>query len=118
MKREIEIFEFLRAKSTIKKIDIDDLYNLLADAQKGKTYKNYTIKMINNGAILIHDSKNNSNILLSCIKDICSKLPKNCAMIRSELNIPQQQVDLNGNERIDCSLCYLRYIEKLRNGEF
>lgn len=118
MKREIEIFEFLKAKSTIKKIDINDLYILLTKAYKGKTYKNYTIKMMNNVAILIHDSNNNSNILLSCIKDICPKLPKNCAMIRSELNVPQQQVDLNGNERIDCSLCYLKYIEKLKNGEF
>lgn len=118
MKKEIEIFEFLRAKSTIKKIDIDDLYSLLADAQKGKRYKNYTIKMINTGAILIHDSNNNTNTLLPCIKDICNKLPASCTMIRTELGAKTAVDVLTGTDVPNCSKCYMRYIEKLKNGEF
>ena len=41
---EIEVFEFLKAKSRIKNLDINDLQSLLTNASKGKTFKNYTIK--------------------------------------------------------------------------
>ena len=57
-KGEIEVFEFLRAKSSIKGIDINDLQELLTDAQKHKTYKNYAIKMINANNILVHNTSN------------------------------------------------------------
>lgn len=112
MKGEIEVFEFLRAKSCIKGININDLQELLTNAQRGKQHKGYMIKMLNYCSILIFDSNNSSNILLKCIKDhYCTNL--SCPRIRKELGVPTE----NENSVINCSECYVRYIEKIKNGE-
>lgn len=106
--KEVEVFEFLRAKSSIKGIHIDDLQSLLTDAQKNKTFKNYSIKMLNQGSILIYDSNNNNNILLKCVSEHYCK-GKACNIIRKELNL--------NSEQINCSECYIQYINKKRNND-
>jgi hypothetical protein len=107
---EIEVFEFLKAKSRIKNLDINDLQSLLTNASKGKTFKNYTIKMLNKGSsILIHDSLTNNNTLLSCVCDICKDYPKNCSQIRKQLGL-----DSMSN---NCAECYVKHIERINKGE-
>lgn len=106
-KGEIEVFEFLKAKSSIKGIDINDLQILLDNAARGKTYKNYTIKMINIGSILIFDSFTSNNIILRCVKEHL-KTNNDCIKIKRDLEIQ--------TEEINCSQCYLKYIEKIKNG--
>lgn len=108
MKGEIEVFEFLRAKSSIKGIHIDDLQSLLTNAQKNKTFKHYSIKMLNQGSTLIYDSSNNNNILLKCVSEYYCK-GKACNVIRKELNL--------NSENINCSECYVQYIDKLKNND-
>ena len=65
-KGEIEVFEFLRAKSSIKGIDINDLQELLTNAQKHKTYKNYDLDLYNQilqNKKVLRTSKRNTLIL-------------------------------------------------------
>ena len=111
-KGEIEVFEFLRAKSSIKGIDINDLQELLTNAQKHKTYKNYAIKMINASNILVHNTSNGANILLKCVKDYYNSNNTACFAIKKELG-----VTVDENSCTDCPKCYVKYIEKLKNGE-
>lgn len=108
MKGEIEVFEFLKAKSSIKGIHIDDLQSLLTDAQKNKTFKNYNIKMLNQGSILIYDSNHNNNVLFKCVSEYYCK-GKACNVIRKEF-------DLNP-EQINCAECYVQYINKMKNND-
>ena len=115
MNGEIEVFEFLKAKSSIKGIDIRDLQMLLTDAYKGKTYKNYTIKMISCGSILIYDRRSNNNILLKCVSQYYKTTNNTCERIRKELN--SYNVNRDSNAMPMCSECYLKYIEKIKNGE-
>ena len=62
MREEIEAFEFLKAKSCIKGIHVDDLQSLLTNATVGKKYKNYSIKMLQQNMLLINNSDElNSN---------------------------------------------------------
>lgn len=109
MQGEIEVFEFLKNKNSIKGIEISDLQELLKDARKNKSYKNYTIKMLNQNSILLFDSYNSSNILLKCVKDYY-KTNNPCHKIRKELGADDSDVP-------NCSLCYTKYIEKINNGE-
>lgn len=109
MKGEIEVFEFLRAKSSIKGINIYDLQTLLTDAERGKQFKNYSIKMSNQGHLLIYNTANNTNILLKCVKDYYKTENVSCPKIRKELGLDSSEVD--------CAQCYVNYIEKLKNGE-
>lgn len=109
MKGEIEVFEFLRAKSSIKGINIHDLQTLLIDAKKGKQFKNYSIKMSNQGHLLIYNTANNTNILLKCVRDHYKTETASCPKIRKELGLDTTE--------IDCAQCYVNYIEKLKNNE-
>lgn len=116
MKEEIEAFEFLKAKSCIKGIHVDDLQSLLTNAVTGKRFKNYSIKMMQTNAILINDSNNmNKNTLFKCIKDFYQTTNTDCTRIRTELGT----YNVNGSSESipKCSECYLKYIEKLKNGE-
>ena len=112
MKGEIEVFEFLRSKSSIKGIDIHDLQELLTNAQKNKNHKNYGIKMLNQNSILIFDSLNNSNILLKCVKDYYQTSNTACNRIRKDLGIESEECNMP-----NCSQCYVKYIDKIKNGE-
>lgn len=112
MKGEIEVFEFLRAKSCVKGININDLQILLTNAQKGKQYKGYSIKMLNYCSTLIFDSSNSSNILLKCVKDHFETSNQSCPRIRKELGISE-----NEDTVMNCSECYIKCIEKIKNGE-
>ena len=112
---EIEVFEYLKQKTSIKGINIDDLKELLTDANRGKTYKNYTIKMINNGSILIYDSYNNSNILLKCIKNYYNTKQTTCERIRKELETYNANYEETATPK--CSECILKYIEKIKENK-
>ena len=98
-KGEIEVFEFLRAKSSIKGIDINDLQELLTDAHKNKTHKNYAIKMLNANNILVHNTSNGANILLKCVKDFYNTNNTACIAIKSESDVADQLPKLIINQR-------------------
>lgn len=114
---EIEVFEYLQQKTSIKGINIDDLKSLLTDCTRGKTYKQYTIKMINNGSILIHDSNTNNNILLKCIKHYYDTKQISCERIRKELISYNANYDNQETSTPSCSNCFLNYIDMLKNGK-
>ena len=95
---EIEVFEYLKQKTSIKGINIDDLKELLTDANRGKTYKNYTIKMINNGSILIYDSYNNNNILNEQDENIKETY---IALVKSVYSISKKLLDVLAIEEVE-----------------
>ena len=111
MREEIEAFEFLKAKSCIKGIHVDDLQSLLTNATVGKKYKNYSIKMLQQNMLLINNSDGaNKNILFKCVKDFYPTKQTDCTRIRTELGT-------YNNDLPKCSECYIKYIDKLKNGE-
>lgn len=116
MAKEIEVFEFLRAKYNIKGINMDDLKQLFLTVDENvsnKNYKNYVIKMLNTGSTLIYNTNNNTNTLLTCVKDYTEsadiKRCTDCTQIKKLLNVDK--------DTMNCSHCYINYIDKIKNKE-